>query len=474
MRIGVVGLGRVGLVAGACFAELGHEVVLVDNEAAKLETLRTGVIPVHEPFLHHLFHRNYGGRLTVCEDLVETVRASSVVFIAVETPPGKNGEADLTHVEAVACEMALACHGEYKLVVVKSTVPVCTCTCIHKVLLRNGAVEGSFDVASNPEFLRAGSAVTDFLYPERIVLGADSERGAAVLRAVYQPLSDGCYCLREDAVPQPQGAHVPTRVILVSTKSAELIKQASNAFLAMKISFINVVAAVCENVGGDIEQVCEGMGSDSRIGRRFLQPGIGCGGPGFHKDVMAFRAVACEAGYDFRLLEEVLRINEDQRQRFVRQVGNALWTLRGKQLGVLGLAFKGGTDDIRESPAIELIELLLKEGGQVVAYDPAAIERARPVFGNRVKFADSAYEAVQDADALIILTDWDEFRNLDLERLRRAMRYPIVIDGRNLYTLRQMEAHGFLYHSIGRPMVGPKARAIAFSRGAADTASDVV
>jgi UDPglucose 6-dehydrogenase len=458
MQIAVVGSGYVGLVAGACLAELGHDVILVDNDAAKLAALQKGVVPIHERFLPELLQRHRGSRLVFSSDLAQATRASSVIFIAVGTPPTEQGEADLSYVESVAREVAGAVDGGYKVVVEKSTVPVYTNTWIRKVMLLNGASENFFDVASNPEFLREGTAVTDFLYPDRIVLGADNPRCADLLRRVYQPLSDCSYYKNKTAVPEPDGSYVPPPVIVTSTKSAELIKHASNAFLAMKISFINAVASVCESVGADVGQVCEGIGSDSRIGPRFLKPGVGYGGSCFPKDLMAFRAVARDCGYEFRLLDEVMRINEDQRQRFLRKVRNALWTLKGKRLGVLGLSFKGGTDDIRESPAICLAELLVKEGSQVVAYDPAATERAKEVLGDKVNFAGNAYEAANGADALLVLTDWDEFASLDLERLHTLLRYPIIIDGRNLYDPEQMASHGFFYYSVGRALSAPKSQ----------------
>ncbi|HSB75678.1 MAG TPA: nucleotide sugar dehydrogenase, partial [Terriglobales bacterium] len=284
------------------------------------------------------------------------------------------------------------------------------------------------------------------------------QRCADVLREIYRPMADGSYYRGKHAVPGPDAAQLPPRLIVTNTKSAELIKHASNAFLAMKISFINAVASVCEHVGADVAQVCEGMGTDSRIGRRFLSPGVGYGGSCFPKDLMAFRAVARDCGYDFNLLDEVIRINEDMRQRFLRKVRHALWTLKGKRLAVLGLAFKGGTDDVRESPALALVELLLKEGSQVVAYDPAAAGRARETLGDRVKFAANAYEAASGADALLVLTDWEEFASLDLERLREQLRYPIVIDGRNLYKPEQMAALGFHYYSVGRPLAAPRSQ----------------
>jgi len=458
MRIAVVGSGYVGLVAGACFAELGHDIILVDNDAAKLAALQRGEVPIHERFLPELLQRHRGSRLTFSGDLAKAALDSAVIFIAVGTPPTEGGEADLSYVESVAREVAGAVNGGYKIVVEKSTVPVYTSTWVRKVMMLNGAQESSFDVASNPEFLREGTAVTDFLYPDRIVVGADNERCAAVLREIYQPMTDGSYYRGKDVVPGPDGAQVPPPLIVTSAKSAELIKHASNAFLAMKISFINAVASVCENVGADVAQVCEGMGTDSRIGRRFLRPGVGYGGSCFPKDLMAFRAVARECGYDFGLLDEVIRINEEMRQRFLRKVRHALWTLKGKRLAVLGLAFKGGTDDVRESPALALVEALLKEGSQVVAYDPAASERARETLGKRVSFTANAYDAVKGADALLVLTDWEEFASLDLERVRELLRYPIVIDGRNMYSPERMAALGFHYYSVGRPLAAPKSQ----------------
>lgn len=454
MRIAVVGSGYVGLVAGACFADLGHEVILVDNDEPKVVALKNGQVPIHEKFLPELLQRHRGHRLEFSTDLQEAVRASQVIFIAVGTPPTDRGDADLSYVESVAREIAGAIN-EYKVVVEKSTVPVYTSEWVRKVILRNGADPESFDVASNPEFLREGTAVTDFLFPDRILVGCDRERCCMVLREIYLPLTSGSYYQSADAIPQPDSARIPPPIIVTSTKSAELIKHASNAFLAMKISFINAVATLCESVGADVSQVCQGIGTDSRIGTRFLNPGIGYGGSCFPKDVMAFRAVARECGYDFRLLEEVMRINEDQRERFVRKVRSALWTLRGKQLGVLGLAFKGGTDDIRESPAILIVQALLQEGCKITAYDPAAMERTQEAISSNIKFANSAYDAAHGADALLILTEWEEFANLDLRRLREELRYPIVIDGRNLYDPDMMAAQGFTYYSVGRAASHP-------------------
>jgi UDPglucose 6-dehydrogenase len=449
MQIAVVGSGYVGLVAGACFADLGHDVILVDNDQSKLAALTNGKVPIHERFLPELLSRHRGQRLTFSDDLKEAVRLSSVIFVAVGTPPTESGEADLSYVESVAREISGGVN-DYKVVVEKSTVPVYTSDWVRKIILRSGTDPQLFDVASNPEFLREGTAVTDFMFPDRIVIGCDSERSAEVLREIYTPLTSGSYYERSDAIPQPDRAQIPPPLIVTSTKSAELIKHASNAFLALKISFINAVASVCESVGANVNQVVHGIGTDTRIGRRFLNPGIGYGGSCFPKDVMAFRAVARESGYDFRLLDEVMRINEEQRQRFLRKVRSALWTLRGKNLGVLGLAFKGGTDDIRESPALFLVQALIQEGSRITAYDPAAMDRAREAVTCGITFVGSAYEAAHGADALLILTEWEEFANLDLNRLRQELKYPIIIDGRNLYDPEIMAAEGFSYYSVGR------------------------
>jgi UDPglucose 6-dehydrogenase len=459
MRIAVVGSGYVGLVAGACFAELGHEVILVDNDSSKLAALKRGETPIHEQFLPELLERHRGNRLWFTGELSEAVRQSSAVFIAVGTPPTEDGEADLSYVESVARGIA-GCIDDYKVIVEKSTVPVYTSDWIRKVILLNGAPAEMFDVASNPEFLREGTAVTDFLFPDRIVIGADTDRCAKLLREAYSPLVTGEYYLRANAIPTPDSAKVPPPLIRTSAKSAELIKHASNAFLAMKISFINAVASICESVGANVEQVCDGIGTDSRIGPKFLRPGVGYGGSCFPKDLMAFRSVARDCGYDFRLLDEVIRINEEQRTRFLRKVRRALWTLKGKRLGVLGLSFKGGTDDIRESPAIAVVKSLLREGSEVIVYDPAAMPRAAEVLsGSGLSYAKSAYDAANRADALLILTDWEEFAALDLDRIRHSLRYPIVIDGRNLFDPEQIAKHGLIYFSVGRPDAVPERRA---------------
>ncbi len=472
----MVGAGYVGLVAGACLAEIGHEVICVDNDARKIAALQAGETVIHEEFLPELLTRNRaraGGdpdkRLAFTTNLAGAVRASQVVFIAVGTPSCESGEPDLSWLEAVCRDVARQIDS-FKLIVVKSTVPVGTNQWIQRILVRYGAPLGSFEVASNPEFLREGRGVTDFLYPDRIILGSGGERCTSILRQVYEPLTDGTYARGQDAVPVPDEAIIPAQLIVTGANSAELIKHAANAFLAMKVSFINAISNICEPAGADIQEVCEGIGADQRIGTRFMRPGIGYGGSCFPKDLAAFRAVAHEYGYDFRLLEEVMRINEEQRHMFLRKVRSALWTLKGKRLAVLGLAFKGGTDDIRESPAIAVIRMLLKERCEIVAYDPAAAERARREFAPpqhakdgragdpadaAITFAESAYEAAEKSDALLILTDWEEFAALDFKRLRQVMNHPILIDGRNLYSRAEMEQAGFSYFSVGRQEAVP-------------------
>ena len=449
MRIAVIGSGYVGLVAAACFAELGHTVVCVDNDAGKITALSAGKAVIHEDYLQELLQRHRGNRLSFSTSLTDAVRESLVIVVAVGTPAAANGEADLSYVETVTREIAQSTEG-YKVIVEKSTVPVYTNAWIQRAMVLNGRGRTDFDVVSNPEFLREGTAVTDFLYPDRIVVGANTERAAQTLREVYGPLIDGSYYQQESVVPPPDGAKTPALYIETSAQSAELIKHASNAFLAMKISFINAVANICEAVGADIEDVCKGLGSDTRIGPRFLRAGIGYGGSCFPKDVAAFRAVANEYGCQFGLLDEVHRINQEQRRRFLKKIRTALWTLKKKRLAVLGLAFKDGTDDVRESPAIEIIESLLEEGCQIIAFDPAAMDRAKEVLGEAISYAPDAYAAVKGADALLILTEWKEFASLDLPRLRELLNYPIVLDGRNLYRREDMASAGLHYYSVGR------------------------
>src|SRR6185312_3003905 len=461
-QIAVVGSGYVGLVAAICFAEIGHQVICVDNDEAKVAALRGGDSLIHEKHLPELLERYRNTRVRFTTDLAEATRECDAIFIAVGTPQAENGDADLSYVEAVASEIARHISG-YKVIVEKSTVPVYTNEWIRRVIERNGVSCETFDVVSNPEFLREGTAVEDFLHPDRIVVGADSERAAAVLNAIYAPLTSGEYYDTENIIPGMLSSENPPPILLTSTKSAEIIKHASNAFLAMKISFINAVSNLCEAADANVEQVARGMGLDSRIGPKFLRPGIGYGGSCFPKDVAAFRSVAEQMGVDFSLLSEVEKINTEQKKRFLSKVRSALWTLRGKKLAVLGLAFKGETDDIRESPAIDLVEMLLGEGCSVTAYDPAAMERAKAELpeSKQMIYATDSYAAARDADALLILTDWREFAGLDLHKLNATMRYPIVIDGRNLYDPHAMVEHGFTYMSVGRPAAHPVREAVA-------------
>lgn len=452
ITIAVVGSGYVGLVAAACFSEVGHRVICVDNDESRISMLREGEVPIYEEYLPELLDRHRHTSIEFTSDLHVATQEAQAIFVAVGTPQSQTGSADLSYVDAVASQIARSIT-EYKVIVEKSTVPVYTNEWISRVIERNGVPRELFDVTSNPEFLREGTAVVDFLHADRIVVGVDNERAAAVLRAIYEPLTSGSYYEAADAVPGTRSAAEPPLLLQTSTKAAELIKHASNAFLAMKISFINVVSNLCEAAGADVEEVSRGIGSDERIGSKFLKAGIGYGGSCFPKDVAAFRYVAEQMGVDFGLLREVEKINAEQKRRFFQKVRSALWTFRGKRLGVLGLAFKGGTDDIRESPAIELISQFLKEGCIISAYDPAAMERAKLVLppSGTLSYAGDAYEAAAEADALLILTDWQEFADLDLDRLRYTLRYPIVIDGRNLFDRAVMAQHGFTYSSIGRP-----------------------
>ena len=456
VQIAVVGSGYVGLVAAVCFAEMGHSVICVDNDESKVAALQGGDTLIHENHLPELLERYRNTRVRFMTDLGEATRTCQAIFVAVGTPQSETGDADLSYVEAVASEIARSING-YKVIIEKSTVPVYTNEWIRRSIERNGVASELFDVVSNPEFLREGTAVSDFLHPDRIVVGADNVRAASVLHAIYSPLTSGDYYTRPDAIPGSCSVAHPPPLLLTSTKSAEIIKHASNAFLALKISFINAVSNLCEATDANVEQVARGMGLDGRIGPRFLRPGIGYGGSCFPKDVAAFRSVADQLGIDFSLLAEVEKINAQQKKRFLNKVRSTLWTLRGKRVAALGLAFKGETDDIRESPAVEMIEMLLAEGCTVAAYDPAAMKRAVEVLppGPNLTYADDSYAAARDADALIVLTDWQEFAALDLRRLYKALRYPIVIDGRNLFDPQLMADNGFTYLSIGRPAAYP-------------------
>lgn len=454
--IAIVGSGYVGLVAAVCFAEIGHRVICVDNDESKVSLLREGGVPIHEEFLPELLNRHRGKNLEFTTDLRSAAKSAQAIFIAVGTPQSATGSADLSYVDAVASEIARAIE-KYTVIVEKSTVPVYTNEWISRVIERNGVSKELFEVTSNPEFLREGTAVADFLHADRMVIGTATEKAARVLKEIYEPLTSGAYYGGKDAVPGPRSQGDPPPILHTSTKAAEIIKHASNAFLATKISFINVVANICDAAGADVEEVARGVGMDSRIGSKFLRAGIGYGGSCFPKDVAAFRHVAEQVGVDFGLLREVERVNEEQKQRFFQKIRSALWTFRGKKIGVLGLAFKGGTDDIRESPAVEIVKKLLEEGCIVSAFDPAAEARAKdeiPASAQMI-YVNDAYAAAQDADVLLILNDWKEFAELDLAKLHYTLRYPIVIDGRNLFDPAKMFEQGFTYLSVGRPSVSP-------------------
>jgi len=448
----VIGSGYVGLVAAVCFAEMGHSVICVDNDEAKVKMLREGGVPIFEDQLPELLARHRGHGVQFTNDLSFAVHKCEAVFIAVGTPQGDAGAADLSYVEAVVSEIARHIHS-YKVIVEKSTVPVYTNEWIQRVLHRHGVDPKSFDVVSNPEFLREGTAISDFLHPDRIVVGANSDRAAELLRRIYEPLSSGSYYEKPGALAGVCSAKNPAKIVITSAQSAEIIKHASNAFLALKISFINAVANLAEAVDADIEHIAEGMGLDSRIGPKFLRAGLGYGGSCFPKDVAAFHWVAQQHGVNFQLLEEIRKINETQRDIFFNKVLSALWTLRGKKLAVLGLSFKGDTDDIRDSPAIAVIHKLLEAGATITAFDPAANERAMAVLpaSDKMHYATGIYEAAKEADAVLILTDWKQFAQLDLVRLNQVVKFPIVIDGRNLYKPERMQEHGFTYVSVGRP-----------------------
>ncbi len=452
VSICVIGSGYVGLVAAACFAEIGHRVICVDNDEARVKLLQEGGVPIFEEHLPELLahHRDRG--VVFSTDLGGAVESSEAIFIAVGTPQGESGAADLSYVEAVVSEIARSVTG-YKVIVEKSTVPVYTNDWIRRVLHRHGVDPQSFHVVSNPEFLREGTAVCDFLHPDRIVVGAGDDRSVEVMRRIYEPLTGGSYYSQPGALRGQCSITRPAPLVVTSAQSAEIIKHASNAFLALKISFINAVANLAEAVDADIEDIAAGMGSDSRIGPKFLRAGLGYGGSCFPKDVAAFHWVAQQRGIDFQLLSEIRKINDTQREIFFNKVLSALWTLRGKRLAALGLAFKGDTDDIRESPALDIIKKLLDAGAVVTAYDPAAVERAKAVMppAANLIYADDLYVASSGADAVLILTDWSEFGNIDLVKLNQVVRFPIVVDGRNLYKPQTMAEHGFTYVSMGRP-----------------------
>lgn len=452
ISICVIGSGYVGLVAAACFAELGHKVVCVDKDEAKVRLLNQGGVPIYEQYLTDLLGKHLNRGVEFTTELRPAVEKSDAIFIAVGTPQGSSGSADLSYVEAVVSEIARSMNG-YKVLVEKSTVPVYTNEWVSRCMRRHGIDSENFDVASNPEFLREGSAVSDFLHPDRIVIGANNDRSANLLRQIYEPLTSGIYYAAADSIRGPLTPNRPARILVTSAQSAELIKHAANAFLAMKISFINAVANLAESVDGDIEDIATGIGLDSRIGPKFLQAGLGYGGSCFPKDVAAFTWVAQQRGMDFKILEEVKRINEQQQEVFFNKIRSTLWTLRGKRLAALGLAFKCETDDVRESPALAVIEKLIDAGVTISAYDPAAMEKAKAIVqpSDNMIYSENAYDAAEGADALLILTDWKEFAALDLQRLNMAMKFPIIIDGRNLYSPSVLQEKGFTYVSVGRP-----------------------
>lgn len=456
MKIAVVGCGYVGLVTGVCFAEIGHEVICIDNDLSKIGLLRKGTATIYEQFLPELIQKHRRGRLSFCGSIAEGIPGCEAVFIAVGTPGTADGSPDLSAVESAASEIAKSITGS-TVIVQKSTVPVKSGDWLENTIakLRPNI---SFDVVSNPEFLREGTAVTDFLYADRIVLGCNSPRAAAVLRRIYEPLLSGSYGREAAAVPAPRNGQAVPRLIETSRNSAELIKYAANAFLSMKVSFINAMANLCDIAGADIDEVAAGIGSDSRIGPNFLRAGLGYGGSCFPKDAAALQALAAQRGCALPLLEEVQRINANQREQFLETIAQALGKIEGKRIAALGLAFKGGTDDIRSSPAIAIVEKLLERGARVCAFDPAAMERSRAQVQHRsLHFATDPYEAARDAHAALILTDWDEFRTLDLERLKSTLADPVMFDGRNLFSPKAMAAQGFSYYSIGRAAAIPAA-----------------
>jgi UDPglucose 6-dehydrogenase len=453
MKLGVIGLGHVGLVTAACFAEVGHQVFATDKDDEKMRQLRGGGLPIYERTLPELLRSHLGSSLHLRDSIAALLRDVEAVFICVGTGGAADGEADLSCVDEVVRDIAH--HLRVRLLVVeKSTVPIRTCEAIQRTMILHGAQRGSFKVASNPEFLREGTAVTDFLYPDRIVIGTDDDFSRRLLTKVYLPLTSGAYYRSSIRIP---GTNLtPPRLIQTTTKSAELVKHVSNAFLAMKISFINAVANIAELSGADIDEVRESMGSDQRIGPQFLEAGIGYGGSCLPKDVIAFKALAARVGYPFDLLGEVTRINLDQSIRFLDKIRTALVGLQYKRIAVLGLSFKGGTDDTRESPALKLVKALVDDGAHVVAFDPAAMDHARRVLSTKsVEFADDPYGTMLDADALVILTDWPQFAHLDLKRVHDLLRMPVILDGRNLYSLTKMAAAGFQYISVGRAPVEP-------------------
>src|SRR4051812_26046295 len=430
MKLTIIGTGYVGLVTGTCFAEVGHQVICVDKDAEKVKVLQSGGMPIYEPGLRELVDKNVkAGRLSFTNSTAEGVSKSDIIFIAVPTPPMLDGSVDLSFMEGVSREIAQNMTS-YKIVVDKSTVPVNTGDKVAETIKRYCKAKVDFDVVSNPEFLREGFAVEDFMKPDRVVIGVRSQRPVAAMRSTYEPFN--------------------APIIVTDINSAELIKHAANSFLALKISYINAISVICEASGANVQEVANGMGMDTRIGRRFLDAGLGFGGSCFPKDLSAFIKISEQLGYDFRLLKEVQGINSTQMERFVKKITDTLWVLKDKTIGVLGLAFKQNTDDVRTSPAIDLCQRLQKEGAKLRVFDPQAMEKARAVLKD-VTYVENMNDVADGCDALVIATEWPEFKKLDLERARRELTHPILFDGRNLFDPAEMEKLGFIYKSVGRP-----------------------
>ncbi len=431
MKIAVVGTGYVGLVVGACLAENGNDVVCVDSDKAKIRSLRRGAMPFYEPGLEEIVRQNRAeGRLEFSTLLARSVRGASIVFIAVGTPQDEDGSADVTHVLAVAREIARAMNG-YKVIVNKSTVPVGTSVLVRDVVRRE--TTHPFSVVSNPEFLKQGAAIDDFLKPDRVVIGVEDPRATELMTELYSPFT-----------------RTGAPIMIMDCASAELCKYAANAMLATRISFMNDIANVCEVVGANVDHVRKAMGADRRIGSSFLFPGIGYGGSCFPKDVRALVRSAAEKGYDLQVLKAVERVNEAQKVRLITRLETHFGSLKDRTIAVWGLSFKPRTDDMREAPAIPLIHGLLERNARVQAYDPQAEHVARKVFGNRIVLVGKGYDALKGADALVVVTEWNEFRRPDFDRMRKLMRSPVVFDGRNIYSPEQMKALGFTYFSVGR------------------------
>ncbi len=449
MKISVIGAGYVGLVTGGCLAEIGHHVVCTDNDDSKIKTLNAGKLPIYEPHLDAIIDKaRAAGRIEFTSDVARSIRDCEAIFICVGTPPLETGDADLSAIDRVARLIASESKTS-KLVVEKSTVPVQTGQQLKRQLQVYGRAPGvTFRVASNPEFLREGTAVGDFLHPDRIVVGVDDPGAEEQLREIYRPIIEqrvNCPVHAPKCPPMP-----PPAFIVTTINSAELIKHASNSFLAVKISYANMVADLCEKIGANVQEVTRGMGMDPRIGPSFLNAGLGFGGFCLPKDIQAFIRMAEKAGVDFAVLREVERVNKQRIEHVLEKARRSLWVMKEKQIGVLGLAFKANTDDIRFSPAIEVVRRLLAEGAQVRAYDPEGMEKTRAMFP-KVAYGADAYEVAKDADALLILTEWKEFAALDWKRIHSSMARPLLVDGRNLLDPATMKALGFEYHSIGRP-----------------------